>query len=170
MKTMAHNLKLVFLLTISEHIHAQTCYENIPRTAPDNRYELVVGSGGSEVLDKQTKLVWLRCSFGQRWSGTTCVGTASTHDWVDALKQAKNYGNNYRLPNIKELESLVEVSCKSSSINENMFPTTAGFYWSSSPMKFNGLEAWYISFLYGASSGYSIEKSNKLFIRLVRDQ
>ena len=80
---------------------AQTCQDFIHRTAPDSRYE--IAGNGDEIKDKQTGLIWQRCSVGQLWNGTSCNGTPLTYNWANALKVAQSLGNGYRLPNIKEL-------------------------------------------------------------------
>lgn len=154
---------LTAVLTLST-AQAQTCNPSVTRSAPDSRYQLVVGSGGSEVLDTQTNLIWQRCSLGQTWNGTTCTGTASTHTWADALTQAKALGNGYRLPNIKELQSLVEEACYNGSINETFFPTKPrDTYWSASPNAgLNGF-AWLVPF----NTGYPLN-ADKPFNSLVR--
>lgn len=138
----------VYMVSVAQ---AQTCNPNIVRTAPDSRYELVVGSGGSEVLDKKTGLIWQRCSLGQTWNGTTCTGAAIRHTWTDALAQAKSLGNGYRLPNIRELKSLTERACMEPAINSKFFPnTTNDGYWSASPYGGDDNSAWYVYVDYGA--------------------
>ena len=157
---------LTAVLTLST-AQAQTCNPSITRTAPDSRYQLVVGSGGSEVLDTQTKLVWQRCSLGQTWNGTTCTGTASTHTWADALTKARAVGNGYRLPNIKELQSLVEEACYNSSINETFFPATpSSVFWSASPNAGSNNVAWLVNFNDGYTS-YNY-KNYGYYVRAVR--
>lgn len=150
------------LLAVSS-AQAQTCNPNITRSAPDSRYQLV---GGSEVLDTQTKLIWQRCSLGQTWNGVTCTGTATTHTWTDALAKAKAVGNGYRLPNIKELQSLVEEACYNSSINETLFPSTpSSVYWSAS-LTAGYSSAWRVYFNDGAT--YNQGGNNSLNVRAVR--
>ena len=157
---------LTAVLTLST-AHAQTCNPSITRSAPDSRYQLVVGSGGSEVLDTQTKLIWQRCSLGQTWNGSTCTGTASTHTWTDALTKARAVGNGYRLPNVKELQSLVEEACYNSSINETFFPATpSSVYWSASPLAGYDNGAWGVYFNYG-NAGLNNKGSN-FYVRAVR--
>ena len=157
---------LTAVLTLNT-AQAQTCNPNITRSAPDSRYQLVVGSGGSEVLDTQTKLVWQRCSLGQTWNGTTCTGTASTHTWADALTKARAVGNGYRLPNIKELQSLVEEACYNNSINETFFPATPrGGYWSASPYAGDHDGAWVVNFHLGYA--YDSFKYGNGYVRAVR--
>jgi hypothetical protein len=66
----------------SHDVHAQTCNANIARTATDTRYSAI--NDGAEVKDNVTRLVWQRCSLGQRWNGKTCLGTAAAYNWAKA--------------------------------------------------------------------------------------
>ncbi|MDO5652264.1 MAG: DUF1566 domain-containing protein [Moraxella sp.] len=142
---------------------AQTCPH--PGTRPDSRYTLL--NNDSEVKDNVTGLIWQRCSLGQTWNGTTCTGTASTYNWQQALTAANALGNGYRLPNLKELTSLVDDACYNPAINERMFPNTvSGYYWSSSPVASDTSYAWGVSF----NDGYTDNnyKSGHNHVRAVR--
>ena len=144
---------------------AQTCNGAMQRTAPDKRYVAVSGSNGAEILDRQTKLIWRRCSAGQTWDGSTCSGSAGAFDWVTALQQAKAAGTGYRLPNVKELQSLLEAACYTDAINEKFFPASLrGVYWSSTPAV--GARAWFVNFNLG-DSGNS-ERFSAGAVRAVR--
>lgn len=145
--------------------HAKShCKANIAKTAPDSRYTVI--SGGSEVKDKQTGLIWQRCSLGQSWDGTTCSGTASAIKWSQALSQVQDLGKGYRLPNIKELQSLAEDACINPLINETIFPNTNLWYWSASPdVKRHGY-AWGMDFQYGVV--HYAGKSGSKHVRAVR--
>ena len=58
--------------------------------------------------------------------------------------------NDWRLPNIKELSSIVELSCYQPAINLTAFPNTpAGNYWSSSPASYSVSMAWSVNFVNG---------------------
>ncbi len=126
-----------------------TCRTDIRPSAPDSRY--VIQTGGAEVLDMQTQLIWQRCSLGQTWNGSSCTGTATSYTWKNALSAAKALGNGYRLPNIKELQSLREVACVAPKINSTVFPNTTSnsWYWSASPN-----DAGYGSLALGVGFGY----------------
>ena len=89
---------------------------------------------GSEVTDNQTGLRWRRCSEGQMYSAGNCLGNA----WLfftneAALAHAKNQ-TGWRMPNIKELSSIVDTDRLNPSIDVAVYPATPGNgHWSSSP-------------------------------------
>jgi len=106
---------------------AQTCkYDSIPATAPASRF---TDNGDGTVTDKTTGLQWQRCSQGQTWSGGTCAGTATGHTWQAALQLADvaTYAgrSDWRLPNIKELASIVEQACYTFGLPRPMRHTPA---------------------------------------------
>lgn len=147
-------------------VHAQICKTTIPRSAPDSRYQVVSGTQGAEVLDTYTNLIWQRCSVGQQWNGSTCSGTAQALSWSDALKATQNTA--WRVPNIRELQSLIEDACFDSSINYTLFPNTmSDAYWTSSHNPQNPLGAWTVFFDRGLAGGLSF-KTSLLYVRLVR--
>ena len=98
--------------------------------------------------------MWDRCARGQ--SGPGCAtGIASTFAWQGALDAAATIGTykgftDWRLPNVKELRSLVEECRLSPSINEFAFPNTASSdFWSGSPNAGDATFAWYVNFFAG---------------------
>ncbi|RLA07580.1 MAG: hypothetical protein DRQ51_05570 [Gammaproteobacteria bacterium] len=76
-----------------------------------NRYK--TQSGGT-VLDTKMNLIWKRCSEGQKWNGKTCQGNTKMMRWYAATAYAKNHkfagSSNWRLPTIKELNTLIYCS------------------------------------------------------------
>lgn len=122
---------------------------------------------GTEVTDSKTGLIWRRCSEGQTWSGTTCTGGADTFTHEEALAHAKTQ-TGWRLPNVKELTSLVERSRRYPSIKVAAFPATPSkWYWSSSPLVGSSFNAWYVLFDYGVVSSSSRDHY-RYHVRLVR--
>lgn len=68
---------------------------------------------GGLVKDTETKLMWMRCSLGQTWDGSTCTGKALEYTWAETMKQnGFNYAgySNWRVPKIEELKTLVYCS------------------------------------------------------------
>jgi len=162
-------IALCLLLTNS---FAQTCNDSISETTPTERFN---DQHDGTVLDSKTNLIWKRCSEGQTWDGTTCAGSASTYTWQGALSatEALNTGEGFagetdwRVPNIKELGSIVELKCYSPAINLSVFPNTpSAAVWSSSPnANFSSL-AWSVHFSNGFV--YTPSKNGNSQVRLVR--
>lgn len=70
---------------------------------------------GGIAKDLTTGLIWMRCSLGQTWTGSRCKGKAVKLNWDDAMAIPGNLGtytgyNDWRLPSIKELSTLVYCS------------------------------------------------------------
>lgn len=158
---------LSFILLLVQSVAAQTCNDAIPASAPDSRFIM----NGDEVTDTKTGLIWQHCSLGQ--TGSDCTGdSVNTYTWQQALQAAEdvrtNKGQLWRLPNLNELESIVEGKCYGPSINPVIFPNTSSSdYWSASPYAGDSGNAWDVHF-YSGSSGEDT-KSNDGYVRLVRD-
>lgn len=165
-------VSLVFLIPNAQ---AQICNENMEKTAPDSRF---VNNLDGTVTDKRTGLIWKQCHEGKTTVNTACdTGSDTPYTWQQAIAQvaivnSQNFAgaNTWRLPNIKELASLVERACYDPAINEKFFPHTAltsnGRYWSSTPdanrTNPTTLEkdyAWHVKFVGGAISGTTAGQS-----------
>lgn len=99
-------------------------------------------NGVPEVLDTATGLVWRRCAEGQAWTGSTCGGTPMTFTWQAALDHAKQQASAahaaWRLPNIKELSSLVDRQHTWPAMDPVVFPgATSENYQSATPMSYD---------------------------------
>lgn len=128
------------------------------------------------VVDTKTGLMWMRCSLGYQWQDNTCVrqeGKPAEFAWPEALQAAvtaKSFAgyNDWRLPNKKELSSIVEAACFDPAINLTVFPATeAKGYWTSTPNNFNESFAWAVNFING--DHVSTSRTNLFGIRLVRE-
>ncbi|MBT4522594.1 MAG: DUF1566 domain-containing protein [Halieaceae bacterium] len=81
--------------------------------------------------------------------------------------------NNWRLPNVKELRSIVEQRCSNPSINQraSVFPNTpAALFWSASPSSHDASSAWYVLFDYGDSEDGFYGRLDEGHVRLVRSE
>ena len=122
------------------------------------------------VSQTNTGLMWAKCSEGQ--TGTNCAGIAKTMNWSTALTAANNSNlggyNDWRLPNVKELQALVDYSRNIPVINTSYFPNTpSSWFWSGSPFANYANHAWFVSFNYGnASEGH---RDDHYPVRLVRN-
>lgn len=137
-----------------------------------------ISADGSEVTDTATGLIWRRCVEGKVWSGTTCTGTANTYPLGNAFRrataEASSSGKAWRLPNVKELYSLVNLTPTGFIlIDEIAFPgTPQDISWSSTPSVGSAYSyigttyTWQVSF--GSGHVESSNRSSYMPIRLVR--
>jgi len=133
-----------------------------------------VDHGNGTVTHTRTGLMWKQCSEGL--SGASCaIGTATVHTWQAALQLAEtlNVGGGFatftdwRVPNQKELKSIVERQCDTPSINATIFPATLNnWYWSASPSAGGAANARFVSFFNGYDGVNG--KTSNLSVRLVR--
>jgi len=170
--TIVHPLFLIPLLLIGSNVYA-ACVASITASTPTSQF--IINVNGT-VTDKKTTLMWKRCSEGKSWNGSTCAGGFLGGAWGQALAQAQTVNNNggfagytdWRVPNVKELSSIVEDQCTSPSINATIFPDNPlGFYQSSSPYAPNGANSLIVSFYAGNVTSFS-KTSTFPHVRLVR--
>ena len=118
-----------------------------------------IDNGNGTVTDTSTDLTW------QKDTPENIVNWEQALAYCEALTLAGK--NDWRLPDINELRSLVDYSRYNMSINTTYFPNTLpAFYWSSSTSASNPFNAWGIFFLDG--SGNSANKSSLSVVRAVR--
>lgn len=169
-------LSIIFAFSLPlSALGEQTCNPNMPRIAPSSRY--LLRDGGQSVLDRATGLIWLRCPLGTPWDGSGCDDTyfPMAYEWQEALQAAHNFNGggheDWRLPNHRELMSLLETACNSPMLNETAFPGDKGrLTWSSTPNTATAGEAWALD-----TSGnrvHPMSKSSQItepyIVRLVR--
>ncbi|MFY0714068.1 DUF1566 domain-containing protein [Seonamhaeicola sp. NFXS20] len=100
-----------------------------------------VDNNDGTITDKATGLMWQKVDDG------------NTYNWVDALEYAKNSAlanyNDWRLPNTKELQSIVDYDKKTfPAIDENYFECTNpdSWFWTSTTQGDFKYTACYIAF------------------------
>lgn len=150
--------------------NAQVCVGNIPSTSPTAQF--TVNADGTAV-DNLTGLMWMRCSIGQAWDATnnTCTGGTEQLTWQQALLVAADYQyagfDDWQLPNVKELSSLVERQCVDAAINNVVFPATlAQNYWTNTSGVGSITQAWAVAFYSGKTNLRS--KTSDVHLRLMR--
>jgi len=127
--------------------------------------------------DPKSKLIWLRCSLGQAWTGRECTGDAAQLTWKDAKKAAKSVlfagQRDWRLPTLYELKSLKLRDATNPETDKYPWfykPDGAdgyGWYWSSTPYSyFGGTYAWAVDLDTG--KGDYIDKERNVHLFLVR--
>jgi hypothetical protein len=166
------------VLMFSGFAQAQVCDEQIKMTTPQSRFS--INAQAQTLTDLRTGLTWQRCPAGyvvdHRATDTLtddrCVKNGvDLYTWQEALQAAETFNissgeSGWRLPDIKELLSIVEYGCRSPAVNANLFPDTpVGEYWSSS-VPHNASGVFTIDFSSGASYTNQFDEAAK--VRLVR--
>jgi len=116
-------------------------------------------NGNSTITDNATKLIWQKNPF------------ADTLTWEQALSYANTLAisgiNDWRLPNIKEIQSINDESLSNPSINPSYFGiTTAKKFWSSTTLPNQTSKAWYLDTQFGITT--HANKTNKIYVICVR--
>lgn len=165
----------MLLLTTSMSVKGleQRCNDNAETSTPTGRY---IRNSDGTVFDKATRLEWQICVRGL--VGSRCnSGSVEYFTWWEALAEVEVFnresGNHtdWRLPNIKELYSIVETACEEPSLNESVFinhplSPAVSKSWSNTPSNSNEGKAWQIEFQNGLL--YTLLNNEKLTVRLVR--
>ena len=117
-------------------------------------------NGNGTVTDSGTRLMWQQ-------------GESSEMTWEAALTYCEGLVlptsgyTDWRLPNHKELLSLVDDTRNNPSINTTKFPAaTTSFYWSSTTVAGGTSAAWYVGF--GSGYSYYYGKASTYYARCVR--
>jgi hypothetical protein len=116
-------------------------------------------NGDGTVTDNITKLMWQQAvpAALYTWAGAKA--------FCPTLNLAGH--NDWRLPSIIELASIVDLGQSYPSINGTYFPATlASVFWSSSPWDSSSSNAWSVIFDYGYSNYDDVLNTN--FVRCVR--
>ena len=116
-------------------------------------------NGNGTITDNLTNLIWQKVPYHD------------TLTWEEALKYADTLSltgiKDWRLPNIKELESINDESLINPSVNTNYFNTIGvKKYWSSTTLPNQTLKAWYLQTQFGITT-YDLKtvKDNVICVR-----
>ena len=125
-----------------------------------------------EVTDSKTSLIWRRCSEGMSWKGRTCAGQGVFVTQADAVARAKALsapGQEWRLPTMKELSSIVavrEADVGKAAIDPVVFPATpVARFWSSSSVG----TGYFMYVAFSEGSAGEAARNAPGAVRLVRD-
>jgi len=159
--------------------------KNIPATTPTSQF--TISDDLQIVTDNKTGLMWTRCPWGYVWQelGGCAIDSATkdavgasdvTVPWLDALHITELASDNgyfgisdWRMPNIKELTSIIERQCASLALNQVIFGASFDrtvLFWSNSHV-LDDAEIWVADFSSGRVS--SAGAANDYLFRLVKD-
>lgn len=175
---MPKNLSKFLIFNIFS-ITTQLVHSTCPSWPTADRYAFVAG----EVADKQSGLVWQRCSVGQSWNpiSSTCTGSATLFTYEEALALAKKFNSQqvsskpgnvdsaWRMPYVRELARLVDRGCETPSIDLAAFPATPkGSFWTGSVYMSFPTFAWVVYFNTESINSGGGRRDRGYLVRLVR--
>ena len=136
--------------------HAKAVRDVTTPTTISNHF---TDNGNGTITDNLTQLVWQK------------VSNPNLFTWENALVYAEGLNlataSDWRLPNIKELQSLNDETVSNPSVNTTFFPTIGVHnYWSSTSLPNQTSKAWYWSTIFGVTT-YDT-KTNTNFVICVR--
>lgn len=115
-------------------------------------------------VDNNTGLIWASdgnargCNYGNQTDWESAV------NWCNNLNFAGS--TDWRLPNVKELQSISDYSKSYPSLDQTYFPNTKQeWYWTSTTNDYDGSQAWVIEF--DLSQTHVPEKTEKYYLRAV---
>jgi len=134
--------------------------------------------GNGTVTDKLTGLIWLKAGACARFYFLD-IGAHNNRPWSSAIAACNQLVSGYcglgdgsnagdwRLPNRKELDSLIDLGQAGLSPSSPLFASTVGdYYWSSSTYAILQANAWRVSF--GGGMVYPDNKSTNQYVRCVK--
>lgn len=171
-------LRIITILTILllnstalfAQVNEQICYKDVAIPDTTDRYNI---NADGTVSDIKTGLMWQRCSVGQTYNVQTaqCDNKAQRLNWQEALRSAVNdktaQYEDWQVPNIKELASILNHQCVTPSIDKSYFiGAMSDNYWSNTSGVSNTDSAWVYQFASGLNSLHA--KTSSVYLRLVR--
>ena len=167
------SLLILILVLVSEPLYAQQCDNERTATSPDNHFII---NGNGTVKDRVSGLMWMRCALGQQWRDQRCAFNHHGYTFVEAREAVSEFNSaggfsgyrDWRLPDMKELMTIVELRCEDPAINSHAFPdASVTGYWSSQRDPDYSDGAMLIHLLNGRS--YMGNINGAWAVRLVRD-
>ena len=119
-------------------------------------------NGDGTITDNVTGLEWV--------ANPTAAGVGGTYSWADAITACEGLTyaghSDWRLPNVKELQSIVDFSRVGPAIDTTYFTSQSDLYWSSTTVADGAGFAWRVHFSNGGV--YLGGKTSAFYVRPVR--
>jgi len=152
--------------TTAIQISSSTNKYRLPPESPINYTDNKNGT----IIDNYTGLIWKKCPQGL--FGNDCKsGSPSLRIWSEARVECENLNfagkNGWRIPNLKELQSIVDTGAFDPSINKKFFMGSGDPYWTlTSPAEYPASK---FTVLFSDGSVYYSDMNNSAATRCVYD-
>ena len=121
------------------------------------------------IYDRVNHLAWRRCSAGQTPAYKNCRGQAKAMNYIEAQEYCqalKDEGKTWRLPALREIESLLDKTATNARINQRYFPDTPGdAYWSAERYRRSSYSVMVFDFSLGLT--YTYDQDHRAYVRCV---
>ena len=122
-------------------------------------------NGNGTITDNNTGLMWVKDGTGAGCDYSTML------TWEAAIAFCENLTfagyTDWRLPNVNELQSIVDYSVSPPTIDPVFINTHGAYYWSSTPFTNPAYLAWIVDFDTGLSY-FEAKTTNTYYVRPVR--
>ena len=128
-----------------------------------------IDHGDGTVTDTCTGLMWQKQTADV--DGDGFIGAGDQISWCDAVNYCQDLsfaGYYWRLPNVRELQSIVDYGRLDPSIDP-VFESETDWYWTSTSVTSDPGSAWYIGFGVGEVTSNSDGKVFRGYLRAVRN-
>lgn len=127
----------------------------VRRASPTYCYDRYQIHSDGTVLDGASGLIWQQLVDGESYS------------WGAAMARCSDFGSGWRLPNLIELQTIVDDSSSGPAIDENVFPGTVNtWFWTGSDDVNTPGNKWVVNFADGITGSYGNSFNTK--VRCVR--
>lgn len=150
-----NSIRLILAVSLAGFVgtgHTQDCYDS-PNLMTSSKKEFIVHDNGT-VNHLPTGLIWKQCLEGLTDNCT--VGEKLSLNWQQALEQVETVNANggfaghsdWRLPNPKEVMSIMELGCFRPAINLSVFPNMPGsrIWLSTASENVTNLKSWFANY------------------------
>jgi hypothetical protein len=165
---------MMAMLTTTQAQAQQRCEADASN--PSLASERFEDSGDGTVTDRQTKLMWMRCSGGQVLTDAACSGKPRAASWansqafaIEVNTSGSLFFKDWRLPQVHELASITALQCVNPRINLAVFPNTpVAAYWTASTRKPPDSPGFAYALSFGEEGVKLVDKEQSALVRLVR--
>jgi len=128
-------------------------------------YTVLAVGGGFVTVDNVTKLMWI--------TNPVDAGVGGTYNWTGAIAACEGLAyagySDWRLPNLKDLLSIMNYQNMNPAVNVTAFPGTQNdYYWTSTTCSNVLANVWIVNFALGGVSNSGSKGAASNYVRCVR--